>query len=137
MHEARRPGGEIAGIRRVDGIGWQRLFQILQGFREIERPFVVGRCRLLHARGAQIPRPASPSRFLDGRCRLGCRGKGIEVCGNAKGGAIDTPDFRLFGIDMHNRRRARHVEQRIALAESLPEARTNRDDQIRILGVCH
>ena len=137
MHEARRPGREIAGIRRVDRIGRQSLFQILQGLRQIERPFVTGCFCLLHARGAQIPRPAGPGGFFDGRCGLGRRGKGIEVRSDTKCGAIDAPDFGLLRIDMHNRRRPCHVQQRITLAESLTEARPNGDDQIRILGMSH
>ena len=137
MHEARGPGREIAGIGGVDRIGRQSLFQILQGLRQIERPFVIGCFRLLHACGAQIPRPASPGGLLDGCRRPGRRGKGIEVRGDAKCWAINAPDFRLLGIDMHNRRRPRHIQQRIALAESLTQARSNRNDQIRILGVGH
>ena len=95
MHEARGPGCEIAGIGRVNRVRWQRLFQSLQGLRQIKRAFVIGRCRLLHPCGAQIPRPACPGRLLDRRRRLGRCGEGIEVRSNAKRRAIDAPDFRL------------------------------------------
>ena len=129
------PDREVSGAVADDGVGRKLVAQAGDDLAEVDgarhRGGLVGPGQEV---GMRRRRRRGPGRRRRGRETLERGRKGGRRCVDGQRRAIDPAELLDAGIDMHERlRRARDVEQRVALRGHLAEPAADQDDEIGLL----
>ena len=137
VDEARRPGGEVAGVTGEDRVRFQQVGQIMHHLAEVERPGIVRHHLPGQPHRPQRFGPAAPRRH-GWQIEPGqTGGKTVHIGHDPQRRPIDPPDFPGIGIDMHDRHCTGLVEQGVALRHRLTQAGTDGQDQVGLLHARH